>query len=110
MSDKKNSLETYIVEQLNKLGISARRTRGSGSHTELGDIYNDEFYVECKIKRNHENIIMDRKKDFMKLIEKIPTETQKEVFIVIENKYGEKFIVIESEVFFRILNKWREND
>ena len=105
MSDKNNKLEQYVVEKLKGLGFSARKTRGSGSATELGDVYNDLFYIECKQKHTKENIILDRKKDYLKLKQKISTNSQKEMFNVIENKFGERFVVIEAETFFRILEK-----
>ena len=110
MADKTNSLESYIVSKLLPYDPNARRTRGSGSHTELGDVYNTHFFVECKIKRTKTNIIMDRKEDFMKLAEKIPVHSFKEMFVAIENKFGEKYIIMDSEAFFRLVEKAYEDE
>lgn len=99
-----SKLEKYIAQKLRKIGdTNARITRGSGNHTEIGDVSSDWFYVECKEKNNKKNIIMDYDKDYLKLINKIPVNSFKEVFVVIENKYGEKFICLEAETFFRIV-------
>ena len=103
MSEKNNSLELYIVEKLKEIGIDARVTRGSGCGNEIGDISCDKFWVECKQKHTHKNIIMDRQEVWLKLIKKVPVHSLKEIFVVIENGFGEKFIVMDSEAFFRML-------
>lgn len=71
----------------------------------------EEFIVHnCKQKHTHKNIIMDRQEDWLKLIKQLPLNTQKEAFTCIENGFGEKFIIIDSEAFFRLMNKinWEE--
>ncbi len=47
MSDKKNSLERYVVEKLLPIDPHARPTRGSGCGNESCDISNKYFYIEC---------------------------------------------------------------
>ena len=105
MSDYKNTLEQYILEKLNEMGIKARVTRGSGCGNEILDISNEKFYIECRQDHNSKNWIIRRKKDWLDSIAKLPLSSEKELLIVKENKFGEKMITIEAEGFFRILNK-----
>ena len=88
MSDTNNNLESYIARRLTDCGITARRTRGSGASTEIGDIYNDRFFVECKMKLTKTNIIMDYEKEYIDLLNKIPINTQKECIFAYENIKG----------------------
>jgi len=100
---KKTKLEQYIAEKLKKIDKRVRPTRASGASTEIGDIYSNYFFVECKEKHTNKNIIMDYNKEYLKLINQMPVNTKKEAFIAIENKSGEKFIVMEAEAFFRLV-------
>lgn len=100
-----SNLEKEIVADLKQIDPECRITRGSGNHTEIADIYSNLFYIECKEKLTKENIIMDYKKEYLKLANKIPINSLKEMFIVIKNKMGEKFVVIKWESFFRILRR-----
>jgi len=110
MSDHFNTLEDFIARKLTESGFPARRTRASGASTEIGDIYCDDFYVECKIKHSHENIIADREKELQDLRNKMPVQTQKEPVWCYENKYGEKYILLEAETFFRLLKRINEGN
>lgn len=47
MSDFRNSLEEYVVEQLKDVDSDTRKTPGSGCGASLGDVSNKYFYVEC---------------------------------------------------------------
>ena len=98
-------LEEYIAEKLKAIDPNARPTKNSGASTEVGDIFSKYFYIECKQKLSKLNIIMDYRKEYLKLISQLPVESLKEIFIAIENKLEEKFIVIDSETFFRIVYK-----
>jgi hypothetical protein len=102
MSDFKNSLESWVVEQLLPIDSRARRTRGSGCGNEIGDVSNAYFYVECKQKHTHENIIIEFKKEYQHLLFKVPTTSNKIVIMVNENKYGEKFVTLKAEDFFKM--------
>lgn len=105
MSQLNNELEDYLETKLQEIDPTARKTRGSGSHTEIGDISSKDFYIEAKIKGTKLNIIMDYKKEFLKLQHRLPINTMKETFVAIQNSLGKKFIVIEADAFFRILKK-----
>lgn len=99
-------LENHVANKLIEIGDNkARPTRASGASTEIGDIFSKWFFVEAKQKHSKNNVIMDYKKEYIKLLKKLPINTQKELFIIIENKMNEKFIVIEAEAFFRIVKK-----
>lgn len=103
MSDYKNSLELYIAKRLRAIDKYARPTRGSGCGSEIGDINSEHFFVEAKQKLTKENIIMDYKKDWKKLLNDMPINTTKTPFVAIENKYREKFIILKADDFFDIL-------
>ena len=99
-------LEEYIAEKLREMGDStARITKGSGNHNEIGDVSCKYFWIEVKQKHTKKNFIIDREKDWLKLANKVPIHSLKEVFIVVENKFGEKMICIKAEAFFRILER-----
>jgi hypothetical protein len=110
MSDTNNSLEEYIARELHKIDGIARRTRASGASLEIGDIYSKDWFFECKIKHNHENIIADRDKEIIDLNNKIPINTKKETAFAYENKFGERYILLEAETFFRLLKKIKESE
>jgi hypothetical protein len=105
MSQPNNELEDYIVYQLKEIDPTVRKTRMSGAGTEISDIQSRDYYCECKIKGTKLNIIMDYKKEYLKLMNEQPLNTLKESFIAIQNSEGKKFIVIEADSFFRILKK-----
>ncbi len=108
MSDYKNSLEQYLAEKLKRLDKYARPTRGSGCGNEIGDISNQYFFIEAKQKLTKENVIMDYKKEYKKLLNSLPINTCKTPFIAIENKHRDKFIVINAEDFFDLLYSLKE--
>lgn len=105
MSDHKNSLESWVVGQLESLDPKARRTRGSGCGNEVGDVSNKFLYVECKMKHGHENIIVQFKEEWLHLINRLPFSTQKIAVVVVENKFGEKFVTLKAEDFFDLLKE-----
>jgi len=109
MSQPNNELENYLAAKMQEIDPTARKTRGSGSHGEIGDVQSKDFYIEAKIKGTKINIIMDYHKEFIKLQNQLPLNTLKEMFVVIQNKLGKRFVVIESEAFFRILKKGYKN-
>ena len=108
MSDTNNSLEEYIARELNKIDEIARRSKASGASTEIGDIYSKDWYFECKIKHNHSNIIADREKEIIDLKNKVPCSTKKEMAFAYENKFGERYVLLEGETFFRLLKKIKD--
>ena len=62
MSDVKNSLEIWVVEQLKSIDKFVHKTSGSGcGDLSKGDIANKYFFIECKIRHTQENIIIQWK-------------------------------------------------
>jgi hypothetical protein len=102
MSEKNNELELHMAEGLKEIDHFSRPTRGSGCGNELGDVSNKYFFVECKQKRTKENIIMDYKKEWLDLFTRIPLNSQKIPIVAIENKYGERFVLMNSNDFFKL--------
>jgi hypothetical protein len=110
MSEKKNELELYVAEGLKRIDKQARPTRGSGCGNEIGDVSNKYFFVECKQKRTKENIIMDYKEEWLSLASRLPLNTNKIPVIAIENRYGDRFVIMSSEDFFRLAKEAKGDD
>ena len=102
MSEKHNELEEHIAEGIKPIDPKARPTRGSGCGNEIGDVSNKFFYFECKQKRTKENIIMDYKEEWLDLTTQLPLNTSKIPIVAIENKYGDRFVIMSTEDFFRL--------
>ncbi len=102
MSEKHNELEEHIAEGLKAIDKFARPTRGSGCGKEIGDISNKFFFFECKQKHTHTNIIMDYSEEWLELNYRMPINTPKIPVVAIENKYGDRFVVMSSRDFFRL--------
>jgi len=109
MSDRKNSLERYIVEKLLPLDPYARPTRGSGCGNENLDVSNKFFYIECKQKLTKDNIIVDYKKEWLKSLNSMPVNTLKPLIIVTENKHGERFVTLSAEDFFELVYEAKDD-
>ena len=103
MSEKNNKLEIYISEKLKVIDPEARLTKASGASTELFDVSNKYFWVECKQRLTRENIIIDYKKDYLKTFNQIPLNNNKMLLLAHENKYHKRFVTLEVEEFFNLL-------
>jgi len=107
MSDHKNSLERYIGQLLKKIDKYARPTKASGASTELGDILNNYFLVECKQQRTTENPKIN-KSTWKKLLSEIPMGSLKIPFLALENKGNDIFIALDHKDFFSLVYKLHE--
>ncbi|RLG15238.1 hypothetical protein DRN69_03330 [Candidatus Pacearchaeota archaeon] len=97
--EKGNKLESYVVGKLIEMGDKyARPTRGSGNKSEIGDVYSNLYYVECK-HRDKKNIVIPISV-IDKLKKRIPINVDKIPIWVYENIEGRKFVIIEAENFF----------
>lgn len=105
MSDKHNNLEEYIVEGLKPIDKYTRKTKGSGCGAEIGDVQNQFFFVESKIKHGKVNIIVDYKNEWLTLNSRIPLNSTKIPVVIVENKFGEKFVTMEAVNFFELVRK-----
>jgi hypothetical protein len=105
MSDTKNSLETWVVEQLLPIDSRARRSPGSGCGNSVGDVNNKYLWVECKQCHVKENIIIKFKEVWQHLLFRVPESSEKIPVIVSENMYGNKFVTLDAEDFFDILKE-----
>lgn len=108
MSQKNNSLELWVLEQVKKFDTKASLTKASGAKGGQGDIANDYFVIECKQKRTKDNIIVDYKKEWLKTLHKLPINDLRSVVIVTENKKKEKFVTMNAEDFFELLYEIKE--
>jgi len=100
MSQKSNSLELYMAEQLRAFDSKARPTRASGASTEIGDVLSEQFYVECKM-RSTKNISIDRK-TWLKLMSQRARKS-KHVLLALQNVFGDRFVVMDATEFFVLL-------
>ena len=96
----RNELEQYIAEKLKRFDRYARPTKASGASTEIGDIYNKFFFIECK-QRNTKNVTIS-KDVWDKLLANIPTHLahRKMPLYALQNKYKDRFIVMSVDDFF----------
>ena len=98
-------LQWYVAQQLIQLGIKARPTKASGGSTELGDVLNEIFLVECK-QRNTKNITIN-----LRVWEKnkadLPINSKRTPILVLENKEKKRFVVVEANDFFEMLKDRR---
>ena len=107
--EKGKRLENWIAMKLREAGdVYARPTRGSGNATEIGDIYSNYFFVECK-SRNAKNIVMP-----IQVIEhlknQIPINSDRMPFWAFENIDKKKFIIMEGNLYFKILKPYIEKN
>jgi hypothetical protein len=110
MSDgKKNSLEIYMAAKFVEIDSKAHRTPGSGCGNSVGDIANRYCFVECKMKHTVENIIVQYENEWYHLLNQMPMHTDKFPVIATENKFGERFVTMSAEDFFKLL-KEAKND
>lgn len=105
MSDTKNSLESWVVEQLKPIDSFARRSPGSGCGNSIGDVNNKYLWVECKMHHNKENVIVQFKSEWQHLLFRVPESSEKIPIMVIENMYGKKFVTLDAEDFFNLLKE-----
>lgn len=98
-----NKLENYVAGKLIPIDKYARKTRASGGSTELGDVQNRHFYVECKA-RSTKNITI--KNDVWdKLCAEMPVGSNKIPIYALENVYNHKWIVLDMDTFFQLMYK-----
>jgi len=108
MSQHNNPLELYIAEKLKPIDKYARPTKASGASTELGDVYNKHFLIECKQQLTTENPKINRK-TWYKLVSEL-YRIGKTAFLALENKSGDRFIVMDSEDFFDLIYQTHGGD
>ena len=106
MSQKNNPLELYILGLIKKLDKYARLSRASGASYDIADINNEYLYIEAKQQLTKKNVTID-KDTWDKLLGEVPLHKahQKPPVLVIENKFNDRFAVMDLEDFFRLLTK-----
>jgi len=98
---KWQKLQWYVARKLKQLGIKARPTKASGASTELGDVLNEVFLVECK-QRNTKSVTVDLH-TWEKNKARLPVNSKRIPILVLENKEIKRFVVIEANDFFEML-------
>ena len=102
---KWEELQWYVAKKFQELGDKyARPTVGSGNGNENGDIFSSLPYrVECKW-RNTKDVTV-RMDTWNKNKASIPFNSKIRPILALENKTGNKFIVIDLDDFFEILKE-----
>ncbi len=96
-------LETYVSAMLEAVDPRSRPTVGSGSKTEISDIVNKYFYIECK-KRNTKDITL-KKQVWDKLCSEIPVGSLKTPLYILENLSQDRFVVLDIKDFVRMIGE-----
>ena len=106
MITRDKQLEFWVANKLKEyeLDPNARPTKASGASTEIGDVLNNLFYVECKF-RSTKNITINRKV-WYKLLAQVPEEIDKLPIYVLENFDGDRFVVMDGNDFFAMISKY----
>jgi Holliday junction resolvase len=98
-----NKLE-FVVAQMLQIAFndsSIRPSKASGASTELGDIKNTFLMVECK-KRNTESVTINNNV-WKHLINQLPINSKKVPLLVLENKEGKQWAVMDLNDLQRLL-------
>lgn len=99
-------LAKHISEKLKPLDEYARPTRASGASTEIADVQNELFFIECKA--TDKKSITIQQKVWYKLIASLPIDTEKIPLYILENKDKDRFVVLDCEDFFNIIYQLKE--
>jgi hypothetical protein len=102
---KWEQLQWYVANKFRELGDKfARPTKQSGGGSENGDVISFlPWRVECK-QRNTKDITV-RIDTWNKNKASIPFNSHILPMLVLENKTGQKFVVLDADDFFNILKK-----
>lgn len=95
-------LQHYVAERLKKWDPEARPTKASGGSTELGDVSNTMFMVECK-QRDKIHPVIDVHV-WAKNKAELPLESEKIPLLVLENTAEQRFAVMEADYFFDMID------
>ena len=96
MSMKNHPLEMYVADRLSEiLNEKCRPTKASGASTEIMDVYNSMFFVECKMtKKTDDFIIKTNELDKAYIQAHKVLKTEKKVLFVMQNKSNDRIAII----------------
>jgi hypothetical protein len=99
--EKGKELEYLVAHYLLPIDKYARPSKASGASTEIGDIYNNFFFIECK---NHDknNLIIDMG-IWRHLINQIPIVSKKIPLLIQKNNEEKIFVSLDIKDFFNLL-------
>jgi len=104
--EKWEKLQYYVAERIQKWDPEARPTKASGGSTELGDVQNQMFMVECKQREvKHPKIDVDV---YAKNKALLPIDTDKIPILALENEEEKRFIALSADDFFDIVDNFFE--
>jgi hypothetical protein len=106
--EKGEELAYIVSEALSIIDKYARPTKGSGNSTEIGDVINKYFFVECK-NWNTTNVIIDQA-IWRHLINQIPIMSKKIPLLIQKNNENRIFVSLDIKDFFAIVNKGYKQD
>jgi len=96
MSMKNHPLEMYVADRLSKiLNEKCRPTKASGASTEIMDVYNSMFFVECKMTKKTDDFIIktnELDKAYSQASKVLGSE--KKVLFVMQNKSNDRIAIM----------------
>jgi hypothetical protein len=101
--EKGQQLEWVVAEYIKPLDKYARPTRNSGGSTELGDVNNKYFMVECK-NWDRKNVVLNHD-IWQKLLRELPINSTRVPILVQKNSLGDTFVSLDIKDFFNIAYK-----
>lgn len=101
-------LEHYLSDKIQEtFNITCRPTKGSGNQGEKGDSLNSIFRTDCKY-RNTKNLTINISV-WQKLLNTLPIDGTKVPMLLLENKDNKRFIILNSDDFFKLCKELLEN-
>lgn len=96
-------LEEKVVDRLKEIEPNCRRTKGSGSATELGDILSK--YILCECKQRDTKDVTIREEIWNKLLLELPISSKRVPIYVLGNKNNKQWVCLDMNDFFDIFIK-----
>jgi Holliday junction resolvase len=103
-----NELEEIIANKIRVIDPKCRKSRASGATYDIGDISNQYFYIECKL-RNKKNLIIS-KQVWQHLVNQIPINSSKLPILVQQNDENKIFVTMLLDDWFNLMKKLKENN
>ena len=98
-------LEILVADRLSEVlnDITIKPTKASGASTQLGDILNKDFIIECK-KRNTKNITINENV-WDKLLAELPIDSLRIPLYILENKNKKRWVVLDFNDFCTLIKE-----
>jgi Holliday junction resolvase len=102
-----NRLEQLVVDKIKIIDPKCHKTRASGATFDIGDISNQYFYIECKL-RNRKNLIISRQV-WQHLVNQMPINSSKLPVLIQQNEENKVFVTMLFDDWVGLIRKLKEN-